>query len=223
MSTFLHASVVFEYMEADAPQSVLLPEERAAIMGAAPLRIAEYASVRACARRALGRLGYPAGPIVPGKYREPQWPQGIVGSLTHCEGYRAAAVARKSEVLAIGIDAELNKPLPEGVTEMVTVGAESQMLAHLFEIEPTIAWDRLLFSAKESIYKAWFPLSGIWLDFKECELTIHVPSRTFIGKVLIPGVKTDAGILVGFNGTWTIYHRWIVTAVWDPIFHAPAP
>src|SRR5882672_7976907 len=90
----------------DDPHAAPLPEEEALIDGAVAPRRSEFATTRSCARQALHRLGVPEGPILRGPKREPLWPPGIVGSLTHCTGYRAAAVARASDVLAIGIDAE---------------------------------------------------------------------------------------------------------------------
>ena len=66
-------------------------EERASSMVVS--RRADFVTVRACARLALGRLGVPPVPLVPGEAGEPSWPNGIVGSMTHCRGLRAAAVA----------------------------------------------------------------------------------------------------------------------------------
>ncbi|HEY3692789.1 MAG TPA: hypothetical protein VGL46_21300 [Pseudonocardiaceae bacterium] len=51
--------------------------------------------------------------MVPGERRKPVWPPGVVGSLTHCTGYRAAAVAHRRGVLTVGIDAEPHEPLPQ--------------------------------------------------------------------------------------------------------------
>ena len=86
--------------------------------------------------------------------REPQWPSSLVGSITHTRGFRAAAVAPRSVLSSVGIDTELNCPLPDGVEESVTVTGEPQMLAALARAVPLTHWGRLLFSAKEAVYKA---------------------------------------------------------------------
>lgn len=200
----------------DAPESVLLPEEIASVASAVPKRRAEFATVRDCARRALARLGHPPVPIVPGPDREPQWPAGIVGSLTHCEGYRAAAVASAADLASVGIDAEPNEPLPDGVAPLVTIGDELRMLDGLLSI-PGVRWDRLLFSAKESIYKAWFPLAHRWLDFTECELSIDVDAGTFTGRLLVPGPILGGNEIQEFTGRWALQQQHLVTAV-----HLPA-
>ena len=72
----------------------LFPEEEAAIARAVPTRRREFATGRWCARRALHDLGLPPAPIIPGERGAPGWPPGVVGTITHCPGYRGAAVAR---------------------------------------------------------------------------------------------------------------------------------
>ena len=216
LGVLLPAVVEIEQTTADAPDSVLLPGELSAVAGAVPRRRAEFATVRDCARRALSRLGHPSVPILPGPNREPLWPGGVVGSLTHCYGYRAAAVARASDILTLGIDAETHEPLPDGVAELVTVGDEPHLLARLAVAVPGVTWDRLLFSAKESIYKAWFPLAHAWLDFTECELTIDPEAGTFTGRLLVPGPTAGIRTIDQFTGRWAIHGGHILTAVWEP-------
>jgi 4'-phosphopantetheinyl transferase EntD len=149
------------------PDEALLPEEEVLVARAVGKRRAEFTTVRTCARIALGRLGVPPAPLLSGPGREPLWPEGVVGSITHCDGYRAVAVARASQLASIGIDAEPHDALPAGILDRVTVPAER---AHLLDLPPGLHWDRLLFSAKESVYKTWFPLARRWLGFEEAAL-----------------------------------------------------
>jgi 4'-phosphopantetheinyl transferase EntD len=88
----------------------LFPEERSAIAGAVEKRRREFVGARFCARSALEQLGLPAAPILPGPGGAPLWPEGVVGSITHCDGYCASAVASARGVLAVGIDAEPAAP-----------------------------------------------------------------------------------------------------------------
>lgn len=212
----LPKTVEIEYTAGRAPDDALFPEERELLAGAVAKRRAEFAAVRFCARRALGRLGCPPAPILPGPHREPRWPAGVVGSMTHCDGYRAAAVARSEDVLAIGIDAEMHEPLPEGVTELILVGRERRRLACLAAEDHRIAWDRLVFSAKESIYKAWYPLARSWLDFTECEIDVS-PDGVFVGRLLVPGPVVEDRQIEQFTGRWRIDGRHLLTAVWEPV------
>lgn len=164
----------------DAPLEVLSGEPEV-VAGAISRRVAEFATTRRCARDALARLGHPRVPILAGPHGEPLWPAGVVGSITHCAGYRATAVASAAPGRLIGIDAEPNEPLPPGVLEVVTRPAERLALARLLAAEPAVCWDRLLFSAKEAVYKAWFPLVGSWLGFEDAELAFG--AGTFVVKI----------------------------------------
>ena len=82
--------------------------------------------------------------------------------------------------------------------------------------QPDVAWDRLLFSAKESIYKAWFPLTRTWLDFTDCELTVRSDDGTFTGRLLVVGRHAGGRTIERLNGRWTVHGRHILTAVWEP-------
>jgi 4'-phosphopantetheinyl transferase EntD len=113
----------------DLPGAELFPEEHAVIGRAIEKRRREFATGRACARAALARLGQPPVAILPGDRGSPGWPPGIVGSITHCTGYRAAAVGPAADVLAIGLDAEPDEPLPDGVLGVVSLAAERERLA----------------------------------------------------------------------------------------------
>jgi 4'-phosphopantetheinyl transferase EntD len=143
----------------DPPDVKLFPEEEAVIAKAAGKRRREFTTARACARAALARLGLPPAAILPGLRGAPQWPARVVGSMTHCAGYRACAVAHDRDVLTIGLDAEPHDALPDGVLGAVASGDEQARLAALAIAAPGVSWDRVLFSAKESVYKAWFPLT----------------------------------------------------------------
>jgi 4'-phosphopantetheinyl transferase EntD len=164
IASLVPAGVAVADARGPLPGEALLPEEEALVARAVQKRRAEFTTVRTCARIALAELGVPAAPLLSGPKREPLWPAGIVGSLTHCDGYRAAAVARADTLASIGIDAEPHAALPDGILPRVSLPAEQ---AHLRTLPAGVHWDRLLFSAKESVYKTWFPLARRWLGFEE--------------------------------------------------------
>lgn len=198
----------------DLPEP-LYPEEEAAIGRAVAKRRDEFRTVRACARRALGDLGIVRPPMVPGTRGAPTWPAGIVGSMTHCAGYRAAAVARGVEVASLGIDAEPALPLPDGVLEAVALPAELTDLEALARERPGIAWDRLLFSAKESVYKTWYPLTGRWLGFEGARVRLD-PGGTFTATLLVPGPVVDGRQVCRFPGRWVCARGLVLSAILLP-------
>jgi 4'-phosphopantetheinyl transferase EntD len=193
----------------DPPGAFLFPEEEAVVRNAVDKRRREFTTARVCARAALAKLGYPAAPILPGPRGAPGWPAGVVGSMTHCAGYRAAAVARADEMHTIGIDAEVHDRLPDGVLGAVADTIEQEALSRL---PAGVHWDRLLFSAKESVYKAWFPLAGRWLDFSEARVTVRLDG-TFAARLLVPGPTVAGTELTAFNGRWLVRDGLALTVI----------
>lgn len=197
----------------DQPSGFLFPEEAAVISRAVDKRRREFITVRACARRALAAVGLEPQPILPDGDGAPYWPAGVVGSMTHCDGYRAAAVAWSSQVACLGIDAEPHGRLPEGVLGVVASSREQEELAELVALVPSVCWDRLLFSAKESLYKAWFPLARRWLGFEDVHVIIDPDTGRFVGRLLAPGPIVDGNRLDEIPGRWVTRNGLVVTAV----------
>jgi len=200
----------------DPPDATLFPEEEAAMARAVPRRRGEFAAGRACARAALAQLGLPAAPILPGPRGAPQWPPGVVGTITHCDGYRASAVAHARDVLTLGLDAEPDGPLPGGVLDAVSLAEERDRLPGLAAAAPHVPWDRLLFCAKEAVYKAWFPLAGRWLGFEEAAITFAPDAGTFTARLLVPGPAVGGRALDGFSGRWVARGGLLLAAIAVP-------
>lgn len=196
-------------MFSDVAEELMFPAEAAVVERAVPKRRREFGTVRFCARQALAELGVPSAPLLPGDNREPLWPSGIVGSLTHCAGYRAAVVARSSEMLGLGIDAEPHAPLPDGVLESIGFGAELDQLA---AFGGRVQADRLLFCAKEAVYKVWFPLARRWLGFADAAVTLGADGR-FEAELLVPGPMVEGTELRRLSGRWLVERDVILTAI----------
>jgi len=156
----------------------LYPEEASCIPRAVPFRRREFAQGRLCARRALAALGIRNFPLLCGKDRAPIWPEGVVGSLTHCGGYCAAAVARADRFSGLGIDVEASEPLHRDLLSLVCVESEIARLEESPEgIRAVLA--KLIFSAKESVFKCIYPDTGVFLDFQDCEIRLEEDTGTF--------------------------------------------
>ncbi len=191
----------------------LLPEEEAVIADAVEKRRREFGAVRHCARTALARLGHPPVALLPGEQGAPQWPSGVVGSMTHCNGYRAAAVGRSCEVITIGIDAEPHRPLPAGVLASVARPEELGQLSMLSKTDLSVHWDTVLWSCKESVYKAWFPLTGRRLDFEDASVTIDPVTASFSARLLVSPPVVAGSPLRGFYGRWVVGNGLLVSAI----------
>ncbi|GAA1604694.1 4'-phosphopantetheinyl transferase family protein [Actinoplanes couchii] len=207
LGSLLPPSVTTAEAWADDPAETVFPGEEDLIARAGDGRRREFLTSRRCAREALAALGVPAVPIRPGPRREPLWPAGVAGSITHCTGYRAAAVGRVTDVAGIGIDAEPHAPLPPRVLGAVTAPGDVEHLEALTAADPGTHWDRLLFSAKESVYKVWYPLTGRWLGFGDAALEIDPVERTFTARILVPAPFPT------LTGRWLVDRDLVVTAI----------
>jgi 4'-phosphopantetheinyl transferase EntD len=197
-------------IDIDAP---LYPEEEALVERAVAKRRKEFTTARACAREALAELGLPAQAILSGPKGEPLWAAGVVGAITHCEGYRACALARSNELRSIGVDAEPHLALPKGLLGDIALPEEREQLRELARRSPATHWDRLLFSIKESVYKAWFPLAERWLGFEDATISIDPEKQSFGARLLVPGPVVDGRELNGFSGRWLADEGLVMAAI----------
>jgi 4'-phosphopantetheinyl transferase EntD len=133
--------------------------------------------------------------------------------MTHCPGYAAAAVGPLRRISAIGIDAEPDMPLPDGVLDLVATTAEHDHLAVIPTTQDSPNWDRLLFSAKEAVYKAWFPLVGEWLDHQEAEIRLEPQHGTFAALLSRDGLIIRGCQVRRLHGRWARKQGILVTAV----------
>lgn len=200
----------------EPPGATLFAEEELVIREAVAKRRHEFTTGRWCARQAMARLGRPPVAILPGSRGEPQWPAGLVGSITHCTGYRGAVLAEASVMTTVSIDAEPNEALVDGVLKAISLPDERARIGELLRAYPEVRWDRLLFCAKEAVYKAWFPLTSSWLDFEDADVTVDPRAGTFTARLLAPGPLLRGAPLTGFTGRWMVQRGLIVTAIAMP-------
>jgi 4'-phosphopantetheinyl transferase EntD len=146
--------------------SCLKPEEARSIQRAVPKRVHEFAAGRQCARRALAELGFVDVSIPVALDRQPLWPPGVVGSITHTAGLCAAVVAEDTRLAALGVDTELSGAVKPELWRTICVADESAWIGALAPGERAAAVT-LLFSAKEAFYKCQYPLVGERLDFSD--------------------------------------------------------
>lgn len=221
LPTTVSSAVAYGDREGDA--HLLFPDEERLVARAVEARRRSFITGRACARRALAGLGIDPVAIRADPRGAPLWPANVVGSITHCEGYRASAVAWRHRVVCLGIDAEPHDSLPTGVLSSIALRGERIALGQLAAFDSRISWDRLLFSAKETIYKAWYPLTGRWLGFMDAQVTFDALGGVFDARLLVPGPVVAGRLLRGFRGRWLVDDNLIVTAIAGRSLTAPRP
>jgi 4'-phosphopantetheinyl transferase EntD len=170
---------------------MLYPQEAAVVAGCVEKRRLEFAAGRRCARKALAGLGIIGFPLLPGPDRAPIWPSGSVGSITHTDGcprgYCGVAVAERGTTRGLGIDAEPRLPLPAELWSRV-LDEHEQREASAAD-EPGIQ-ARLVFSAKETTYKALYSIFKQFLEFSD----VHIETRPEDGVFLANLVGEATGI-----------------------------
>jgi 4'-phosphopantetheinyl transferase EntD len=189
------------------PQATLSPGEDEIVERAVESRRRAFTTARHCARRAMAQLGVEPVAILRDEYGAPCWPEGVVGSITHCDRYRAAAAAASADVRSVGIDAEPNLPLPYGVLSRVALPGERDRLPELGRLKSLVCWDRLLFSAKETIYKAWHPLTKLPLTFRDAEVVFDCHTGLFEARLLCGSRTLD------MRGRWSVSDGLLATSI----------
>jgi 4'-phosphopantetheinyl transferase EntD len=200
---------------AEAWPSEAWPEEIAALPRAVPRRRAEFAAGRAAARMALAGLGLPPVALPPLPDRLPRWPPGIRGSIAHCATVAVACATRAA--LSPGIDIEPDAPLPPDLAEAVAAPRElaGDLPAHAA---------RIVFAAKEAVFKAQFPLTRTWLDFADLVVTLGRDGR-FVAR-LDRAAHGGGACPEAVAGRWIAAGGLIVTGAVVPLpalVPAPAP
>jgi len=150
----------------------LFAEERAIVRDAVPSRVEEFATGRVCARLALADLGYPSAPLLRDRDRRPTWPAGCHGSITHTEGYCAAAVAPAALSAGIGIDVEVAGRVGERLEPRICTPAEIGRLERLDEVRRGAA-ATTIFSAKEAVFKCQSHLPDALRAFHDVEIELE--------------------------------------------------
>jgi 4'-phosphopantetheinyl transferase EntD len=119
----------------------------------------------------------------------------------------------QADMLTIGIDAEIHDKLPADVFELVAVDQEKDWM----QTAPRgIHWDRLLFSAKESVFKAWFPLTMQWLGFKDALVTFEPLAGTFRAQLMSAPTDSCSRCPSFFAGCFKVHDGLVLTAIAHP-------
>jgi 4'-phosphopantetheinyl transferase EntD len=195
----------------------LTEDERKCIAKAVPKRMKEFAAGRACARRALLELGLEGASIATRPDRQPVWPAGIVGSISHTNGYCAAAVATEKHLFAVGIDCELIGAVDNTLWKLVGTDRERTWLYSLDSASAALA-ATLLFAAKEAAFKCQYPSTKEWWDFHDVEIGLPSPC-TSPGTLFVwptRQLKVLTGAPSKLHGSYLIHDRFVITSVWIP-------
>ncbi len=207
---FSKTTSTHEIRSVSLDESYLWPEEEKILGEVSDKRRWDFVSGRKCARIAMEQLGFNPVPVLSGDKDEPLWPDGVVGSITHTSNYAAAAIAPESEILSLGLDAETDEPLPENVLSRIANDEEITWV-HATRGKVLLHPGKLLFSAKEATYKAWYSVTQEWLGFRDARVTFNSENQTFAVSI------SKAGPVKELSGRFGLTQGIILTAIEIPV------
>lgn len=190
-------------------QDDLFPEESSEIVKAVEQRRSEFRAGRTCARKALARAGLPALAVPAGQRRQPVWPAGYTGSISHAGGFCVAAVCSTRHNAGVGVDIEKAGPLSPLLLNLVCRKNETRRGNR----PPGMKAGRLgklLFSAKESVYKCLFPVFEKEFEFADVEIQFDWLNGAFAARVSPAPLKFAAPLVV--QGRFVESWRLVMTA-----------
>jgi enterobactin synthetase component D len=180
----------------------------------AQVRKQEFIAGRYCAIQAAKKIGLTIESLPSAKTREPIWPAGMTGSISHSKQMAISCISNNSDYLSLGIDAEeLMKP--EVATEVAATIATQGELDFLATLDSSLGLT-VLFSAKEALYKALFPLVRTFIDFKEVKLTSLDLTQGTFELELISSNLSLVKYLGRYMGSFRMMNQTIVTFVSIP-------
>jgi 4'-phosphopantetheinyl transferase EntD len=198
----------------DAELAVLHPRS-------VPARRAAFVAGRTAAHAALADLDRDVPAILAGAMRQPLWPPGIVASLSHAGDFAVAMAAPLERTGGVGIDLELARPAPE-LWDQVPTPMERRWLRAIGDPAERDRMLLALFSAKEALYKAFFPRVGTWFGFEAAALE-PAPSgfvATFVDTI---DDSYPPGRTIGIHSAWSgeFVRSWLVLPIMATIAVTP--
>jgi 4'-phosphopantetheinyl transferase EntD len=161
----------------DGDRALLLPEEAASVTSKVDRMRDASGAARYAARGLLNQAGLADAPLLKAASGAPVWPFGVVGSMAHDDAFVVAAVASADAFAGLGIDVEPSEPLAEDVASLVRMPGDV-----LDGVDERLA-SRLLFVAKEAVYKAVFPRDQVILGFEDVAIDFtRSEGRTRVGR-----------------------------------------
>ncbi len=183
----LPSSIALASAKIEDRVATLFPYELDEIRRAVPSRRAEFSTGRWLARQLLNARGIDPLPIGKGPNGNPLWPDAVRGSISHSHDTCIAIVASAAEFLGVGVDIEYDIIADSSAQELILTRNERAQYH-----SPKLA--RLVFSAKESFFKAVFEHHTRYIDFHDVDIDLCFETSTF-------DVRTN---VVDLDGRWSV-------------------
>lgn len=200
-------------------QGHLYAVEESLLGNAIPKRAREFRSGRTAARKCMLELGLNPAPILVGEKRDPVWPEGCVGTISHNGNYCLVMVSPfgcispNSNIsggsLSLGADIEQLGRVKDHLWPRIFTDVERKYLASLGSRDADRA-ATAMFSAKEAFFKLQHPLTGLWLEFLDAEVSLEEENvfRITTKKPLQPPMTEQT-----YTGTYAEWQDCCITVI----------
>ena len=190
LASLFQTAVVVQSCDITDFQSSLGPREREAARSMVQKRIAEFSSGRHCARLAAAQLALTPKQqtqicdIAIGSSRQPLWPEGVIGSITHDDARAIVVLSVDPTCAGVGIDLQ-SFAERQSMSELHgIIGSKTEVRAAVDQLSRSTAYtdvvqnegldtaSAVVFSIKEAVFKCFFPIFGIWIDFTDVTIDL---------------------------------------------------
>ncbi len=190
LQTIFPPGVLWKVAEPWMWETPVCAQEESLIARAVDKRKREFRAGRHSAHWLFKQQGICCEALLKGKQREPAWPDGWVGSISHTAGLCVAAIAPADKFLGIGLDVEQCSPLKDDIRDLICRPEEQDQILRL-QMRPgsklaSLSLDKLVFSAKESIHKTYFPINYHTLDFLDARINLDDEQPRFTAEIVKP-------------------------------------
>jgi 4'-phosphopantetheinyl transferase EntD len=190
----------------------LYEEELHYIHNAVGKRKREFTAGRICARKALEKLNRSPCSIPVGSTREPLWPQGVAGSITHDGNHCVACVANRDIIPYLGIDLAVREPLDRNLIPLICTKDDIENIKNVgesnFETDPY----KLIFSIKESVYKCLFPVVQQIFDFQD--VSVHMKSKSGTTSIILLNNQLFSTLDLELKVKFRVIGDYVFSIVW---------
>lgn len=190
----------------------LIGGEALAVAKAVAKRQQEFRAGRVYAREALGALGCAAAEILVGSARQPLWPGGITGSITHQDDFCVAAVVKQEHVRLLGIDIASPAPLEPGLYARICNPEEIEFLSAIDQ--PPFDPFKLVFSMKESLFKCLYLDVGHYFGFHAVSVYPDFARHTAQIEIIDAALSAAIARQTAIRAEFTRLGDYIFTAAW---------
>ncbi|ASD68775.1 hypothetical protein B1L02_18265 [Pseudoalteromonas piscicida] len=176
-------------------------------------RQSEFLAGRFCASQAIKSLNNSSGQIPIGENRQPMWPEGLLGSISHIETSAICAAAIESEYKYLGIDIEnwISRQVSYEIKDLIISSEEESILKHsdFSDIESIT----LLFSAKESLFKAIYKYVGKYFGFEAAKLVMLDTKKCLLELEIVENLSSNIRAGKKFICHFSLHEKNVFTIV----------